>query len=57
VLIILNEGIARLVYSKCNPFVVDGVMCVTWRKMIAKFTNPKITSQNQNKWIDTKMFK
>jgi hypothetical protein len=30
-------------------------MCATWHNMIPKSTNFKITGQNENKWIDTKM--
>ncbi len=41
-----NEGIAHLVYSKCNPFVMDGLLCAAWHKINPKSTNPKIWGQN-----------
>jgi hypothetical protein len=47
-LTLLAETIAHLVYGKCNPFMMVGVLCATWHKVIPKFTNPKIRFQNTN---------
>jgi hypothetical protein len=35
-LTLLDEIIVDLVYGKCNPFVVAGVLCATWHKVIPK---------------------
>ncbi len=45
-LTLLDEAIAHLVYGKCNPFMMVGVLCATWHKVIPQFTNPKIRFQN-----------
>ncbi len=39
VLTLLYERIVHFVYGKCNPFVVDGVLCVTLQNGIPKSTN------------------
>jgi hypothetical protein len=47
-LTLLDEVIAHLVYGKCNPFVMAGILCAIWHKLIPKFTNFKIRFQNTN---------
>jgi hypothetical protein len=52
-LTLINEIIVDLVYGKCNPFVVVGVLCVTWHKMTPNLDFKIKTSG----LIDTKMLK
>jgi hypothetical protein len=35
-LTLLDEAIVHLVYGKCNPFVMVGLLCATWHRVIPK---------------------